>query len=77
MSIKFPKHHIATSVVNRIMNIADELETGAETPQVGPVPNVPAALPEGPALSAALYQPTQPVTAGPELAEALTLKGLL
>lgn len=25
-SIRFPKHHIATSVVNRIMNIADGLE---------------------------------------------------
>lgn len=35
MAIRFPKMHVATSVVNRILNISDELET-AKPRQVEP-----------------------------------------
>lgn len=42
MTIKFPKVHIATSVVNRILNIADGLpDSGSQASPVPPVPDVP------------------------------------
>lgn len=41
MTIKFPKVHIATSVVNRIMNIADGMPDGASQAVVAPEPRIP------------------------------------
>lgn len=80
--IKFPKLHIATSVVNRIMNINDQLELNLSAPQpaaaIDAVPNVPDAHETtGPAIDAALYAPTQPSDADPPLAEAIATKSLL
>lgn len=51
--IRFPKHHIATSVVNRILNIADEVEARAPS-----MPSTPEPIQQGQALDAALAQPT-------------------
>lgn len=64
--IRFPRMHIATSVVNRILNAADELETAADRrnpPATAafrrepPVPAVPDPTIEGAELDAALRQP--------------------
>jgi len=41
MSIKFPKMHIATSVVNRILNVADGLpDRPSELPTAPDLPNI-------------------------------------
>lgn len=40
--IKFPKVHIATSVVNRILNIADGIpDSGSQAVRTAPEPSVP------------------------------------
>ena len=39
--IHFPKHHIATSVTNRILNVADELEANMRASAPAPAPSVP------------------------------------
>jgi len=60
MAIRFPRLHIAESVVNRILNAADELETRAEARQAAPfahVPPVPDPSMQGAALDAALATP--------------------
>lgn len=42
MSVKFPKLHIATSVVNRILNVADGLpDPGSQATPGAPTPRVP------------------------------------
>lgn len=78
--IRFPKVSIATSVVNRILNVHEEIEAAsvalpsvsqASTP---PVPNSQAA---GATLDQSLAAPVQPVGGEPELADALALKGVL
>lgn len=61
--IKFPRMHIATSVVNRILNAADEIERSrpqaAQEPVAAPIaPTVPDPSVEGAALDSALQ--TQP-----------------
>ena len=57
--IKFPKVHIATSVVNRILNIADGLEQ--EAPGIAaPPPTVPDPTVEGQAIDAQLAAPISP-----------------
>lgn len=54
--IKFPKVHIAASVVNRILNVRDEL--GASAPARAPVaPNVPDPTAEGDVIDAKLNAP--------------------
>lgn len=58
--IRFPKMHIATSVVNRILNAADDLEP----PRAAPVPHAPAVpdpTAEGAAIDRALASPPGPV----------------
>lgn len=60
MPIRFPKMHIAESVANRIMNLADDMRAGGFIPpgEQSPVPDVPAmpAL-EGAKLDQALETP--------------------
>lgn len=58
--IKFPKVHIATSVVNRIMNLRDELNA-PPAPKVSRAPSVPDPTLEGDALTAKLTEPTPDV----------------
>ena len=56
MAIKFPKMHIAESVVNRLMNLADDLpEPQAAT--AAPVPTVPNTALQSIDLDQALAQP--------------------
>ncbi len=65
--INFPKVNIATSVVNRILNVHDELNRGTPSPalpELQGMPDVPEAAPEGAQLSGALAQPTPAVGAG-------------
>lgn len=58
MTIRFPKHHIAESVSNRILNIADGLPSSPSMPMAAPVaPDVPA---QGEALDAQLNTPPVP-----------------
>lgn len=55
--IKFPKVHIATSVVNRILNIADGIPTpGAASVAV---PDVPDSIAQSTALNQKLAEPLQ------------------
>ncbi len=54
--IKFPKYHIASSVVNRILNVADELGMPSEL-EVREPPNVPDADAMGNAIDAAATTP--------------------
>lgn len=58
--INFPKLNIATSVVNRILNAADEVE--ARAPALQGVPPMPNAAPLGEALEAEIAGPVPPVT---------------
>ena len=62
---KFPQLHIATSVVNRIMNLRDSVE-----PLVAPkpTPTIPDPSMEGGALDAQLLSPTPPVATGGDVA---------
>lgn len=76
MSIKFPKVHIAQSVVNRILNVADGIEAKrAATALVDRAPNI--APPQGEVLDAELGAPQPPVTADDQTADAVALKGLM
>lgn len=58
--MRFPKYHLATSVVNRIMNVANRV-------QAMPVPDAAPMMPnparQGAALDQALNTPPQPVPA--------------
>jgi hypothetical protein len=72
--IRFPRMHIAESVANRILNLADDMRTGGFTPSPEP-PTPPPELPhaptmEGVGLDAQLAQPPPAELAvPPELAE--------
>jgi len=74
--IRFPKMHIASSVVNRILNVAD----GINAQRPSNADRAPAAVPqpalEGAVLEQNLNAPTPPVTADDNTAQAITLKGL-
>ena len=63
-AIKFPRHHIATSVVNRLLNVADELEAdglGAVSVARANVPPVPGNVSlQSDALDQALHTPPAP-----------------
>jgi hypothetical protein len=61
--IRFPKMHIAQSVVNRILNAHDELEASMPTlaPEPTPAPHVPDPTLEGAELDLALDAPAAPV----------------
>ena len=77
--MKFRTMSVAASTVNRILNIADELNAGraAQGPQgANPAPMVPQAGMDGAKLSAALDAPTPPVEGTPELADAVIADGL-
>jgi hypothetical protein len=78
MSIKFPSVHIAESVVNRILNLRDELGASRAPP---PAPSAPPAVPDpsgqGALLDAELDMQPPPVTADDDTAPAIALKGLV
>jgi hypothetical protein len=66
---KFPRIHIAESVVNRILNINDTLQAGKEMEGIqGSMPDAPPSVPdptlEGGAINMALAKPTEPVALG-------------
>lgn len=67
--IKFPKLHIAQSVTNRILNVADELDDGEaqEATSIVP-PSLPDRDTAGDAIDVALATPPPEVSAPPELA---------
>lgn len=73
--IRFPTMHIATSVVNRILNAQKDLETSsAQAPATLSVPN---AAPLGEALDAAIAAPTPAVAElDPAMASDLTTQTL-
>ena len=77
--IKFPKMHVAASVVNRIMNAHHQLNAQAAAPASRPPssPNVPDNTQAGVALDAELGAPQMPVTADEPLATDIATKGLL
>jgi hypothetical protein len=84
MSIRFPKMHIAASVVNRILNAHDEIQSGraaaaaTRAPQDEPSPPDPNL--EGTMLNMQLMQPPAPSEApDDQTADAIALKagGLL
>jgi len=78
--IRFPKINIATSTVNRILNVADEITAGANlksAPTPRGAPNVPDTSRSGPAIDAALAAPTAASDAAPEIADAVALKGIM
>jgi hypothetical protein len=58
--IKFPKVHIAASVVNRIMNVRDEIDATAAA-RAPREPNVPDPTAEGEVIDAKLNAPTPDV----------------
>jgi len=57
MTIRFPKMHIATSVSNRILNIADGLPSAV--PEISPVPVLPDVTTQGQVLDAKLITPPE------------------
>jgi len=60
MTIKFPKVHIAESVVNRILDVRDGIEARAAA-ALATAPNVPDSTTEGAVLDAKLGTPTPDV----------------
>lgn len=61
MGIRFPRMHVAESVVNRILNTAESLQRsqiGFSVPPRTPEPAVPDTVKQGVELDAALAQPT-------------------
>lgn len=62
--IKFPKVHIATSVVNRILNAQDAIATRMAAPvaEARGAPNVPDPAPLGATLDADIAAPQGPIT---------------
>lgn len=78
--IKFPKLHIAQSVTNRILNVANDIETrsAAMTPPTpSTAPPVPDPGPIGAAVETALAEPTAPVSADPAMVEAAVVDNLV
>jgi hypothetical protein len=73
--IRFPRMHIAASVVNRILNVADDLPQRVDIGDRSPTSMETAS--EGVALDAKIQQPLAPVSAEPPLAEQVALKTLL
>lgn len=71
--MRFPKYHLATSVVNRIMQVADRV-------QRLPVPTAPPVLPnvaqQGMALDNALSSPPQSVPAPVGSEEAVMMENM-
>ncbi len=59
MTIKFPKVHVATSVVNRILNVADGFPDQGSKAVVTPPPEVPETGAQGLALDHQIAE-TQP-----------------
>ena len=76
--IKFPKMHVAASVVNRIMNAKAHIDASqAASNAADRAPNVPDSVALGGDIDAELNAPQAPVSAEPMLAEEIALKGLL
>lgn len=71
--MRFPRIHIATSVQNRILNMADSIAPDA-SPQ--PAPLIPDASKTGAAIDAAVTTPP-PVMAAPADADAITAAAAL
>lgn len=71
MTIRFPKMHIAASVANRILNLADDMRAGGFMPPPEPTP--PPELPPSPVMAGAQLDqelatpPPQDMAAPPEL----------
>lgn len=74
--IKFPKLHIATSVVNRILNVHDGIEAQRAT-STDRAPNDPMPAVESAVLEQRLNAPQPEVTADDPTAAAIALKGLV
>lgn len=71
--IPFRKQRLATSVVNRILNVADGIAPrGAEGAPAAPEP-----LASGAELEAQMAAPKPPVSADPETTEAVALAPLV
>lgn len=78
--IKFPKLHVAESVVNRIMNTADEIRTARQARKSVPVPinpTVPDPTMEGAELDMKMSGGVPPVSAPSDPQEAATAAGVL
>lgn len=73
--IRFPKMHIAQSVVNRILNVADGINASRPS-NVDRAPGSPEVATESVVLDQNLNAPTPPVTADDDVAQAIALKGL-
>lgn len=73
--IPFRRQRLATSVVNRILDIYE----GLQPPTQPGMPAVPTPLPEGQLIDQKLNQPVAPSTADSQTADAIALKqgGLL
>lgn len=74
--IPFPRYHIATSVVNRLLNVAHEVRTLRAAP-VAPGLNIPDPIPEGQALTQQLFTPPPAMDASPQVAQSIALAHLL
>jgi hypothetical protein len=55
--LKFPRMHIAQSVVNRIINIANQVQPSSEPAPIDLIPNVPDPTAQGAAIDAAISTP--------------------
>ena len=76
---RFPQMHIAASVINRIMNVADELKNKERPASVVPAPSPKPVDPtlEGQLLNEELLRPSPPVDAPSEIAQAIALNPLI
>ena len=69
--MRFPQYHIATSVINRILNLADDVEPVAVADPSQPA--LPDTAAQSVALDAAIAQPVQAVPAPEGSEEAILL----
>ena len=80
-AIRFPRHHIATSVVNRILNVADGIEPGGVSGVQANAPPLPDNLSsQSAALDMALHTPpaaTVPLNQAPDPGATVAGKPLL
>lgn len=75
--IRFPELHIATSVVNRILNANRDILKAQAAPVGSAVPSVPDSAPLGAALDGAIAEPTAAVAGtDPLMAEDATTQTL-
>lgn len=71
--MRFPKYHLAESVVNRILNVAERVES---IPTPSAPPQIPNASKQGQAIDQAIAQPPAAAPAPPGVEEVVAIENM-